>query len=122
MALIGDIDYIIMTNANEDSLLWELLYEYKKEYPGLSAPVALNNLMTRLAELVSEGKVGIYSAEAGCSYESPEEYQDLKITEALAVINEEGSWGVPAADTAILNYLWARDENYFSEYYEPAKK
>ena|SRR3990172_7513118 len=121
MTPIGDIDYIIMTNANEDSLLWELLYEYKKEYPDLSASEALNNLKTRLAELVSEGKVGIYSAGAGRSYESPEKYQDLKITEALAVINEEGNWGVSTADTTILNYLWARDENYFGEYYETTK-
>ena len=117
----GDIDYIIMTNANEDSWLWELLYEYKNEYPNLSASVALSNLKVRLSELVSEGKVGIYRMEAGRSYESPEQYQDLAVPEALAVINKEGSWCVPANDTLILNCLWARDKSYFGKYYGSTK-
>ena len=87
----------------------------------MSAPEALNNLKARLTELVSEGKVGVYSMEAGRSYESPEDYQDLKISEALAVINEDGNWDVPAADTGVLNCLYARDDNYFSNNYESMK-
>jgi hypothetical protein len=113
MAPTGDIDYIIMTNAHEDSFLWEVLADYEKEYPGVPATEALNNLKTRLTELVSDGKVGVYRVEAGRSYESPEEYQDLKISEALAVINEDRNWDVTATETGVRNCLYARDNNYF---------
>jgi hypothetical protein len=116
MAPAGDIDYIIMTNAHEDSFLWEVLADYEKEYPGVSAPEALNKLKMRLTELVSDGKVGVYSVEAGRSYESPEEYQYLKISQALAVINEDGNWDVAATETEVLNCLYARDDNYFGHY------
>lgn len=118
MAPTGDIDYIIMTNAHEDSSLWELLVDYEKEYPGVSAPEALNNLKSRLTELVSDGKVGVYSMEAGRSYESPKEYQDLKMPEALAVINEDRNWDVAAVDRGVRNCLYAQDNNFFGHYYE----
>lgn len=121
MAPIVDIDYIIMTNANEDSRLWELLYDYKKEYANLSSSEALNNLKARLTELVSEGKVGIYSMESGRSYESSEEYQDLTVAEALAVINEDRNWDVTTTDSEILKCLYARDRNYFGTYYQHTK-
>ena len=121
MAPIGDIDYIIMTNANEEAFLWELLDDYRKDYPGLSAPEALSKLKARLAELVLEGKVGIYNAEAGRSYESADEYKDLKRPEALAAISDDSNWGVPTNDTETLNYLWARDESYFGKYYGSTK-
>jgi hypothetical protein len=110
-----------MTNAHEDSFLWEVLADYEKEYPGVSAPEALNNLKARLTELMSDGKVGVYSVEAGRSYESPEEYQDLKISEALAVINEDRNWDGTAVDTGVLYCLYARDNNYFGHYYESTK-
>ncbi|MBI1919532.1 MAG: hypothetical protein HYS23_00475 [Geobacter sp.] len=122
MIPIGDIDYIIMTNAHEDSFLWEVFAEYEKEYPGVSAPEALCHLKTRLTELVLEGKAGVYSLETGRCYESPEEYRYLEISEALAVINEDGNWDVPAADTKVLNCLYARDNNYFGNYYPEAMK
>lgn len=112
----GDIDYIIMTNAHEDSSLWEVLADYEKEYPGVSAPETLNNLRARLTELVSDGRVGVYRVEAGRSYESPEEYQDLKISEALALINEDRNWDATAAETGVRNCLYARDNNYFGHY------
>lgn len=121
MAPIVDIDYIIMTNANEDSRLWELLYDYKKDHPNLSSSEALNNLKARLTELVSEGKVGIYSMESGRSYESSEEYQDLTVAEALAVINEDRNWDVATADSEILKCLYARDRNYFGKCYQSTK-
>jgi len=41
MAPIRDIDYIIMTNANEESILWHLVSEYRTEFPDLSMPEAL---------------------------------------------------------------------------------
>jgi len=101
--------------------LWELLYDYKKEYPNLSSPEALNNLKARLIELVSEGKVGIYSMEAGRNYESSEEYQNLTVAEALAVINEDRNWDVTTADSEFLKCLYARDRNYFGNYCQSTK-
>jgi hypothetical protein len=111
-----DIDYIIMTNAHEDSFLWEVLADYEKEYPGVPSSEALNTLKARLIELVSDGKVGVYRVEAGRSYETPEEYHDLKISAALAVINEDPNWDVTATETGVRNCLYARDNNYFGHY------
>jgi hypothetical protein len=118
MPPIGDIDYIIMIHASEESFLWELLGEYKKEYPCLSGPIALSNLKTRLCELVLEGKVGIYSMEAGRNYGSQDEYQDLKTSDALAAIQDDGNWAVPPAGTVVLKCLYARDTHYFGTCFE----
>ncbi len=123
MAPSGNIDYIIMTNANEESLFWEVLSEYRQEYPSLSESEALSRLIKRLSELVSERKVGIYSRDGRRSYISSEEYQDLEISDALAVINEKRNWFLPEQATATVYHLWAQDESYFGEYYgNQAKK
>jgi hypothetical protein len=113
----GDIDYIIMTNANEEALFWELLSEYRQEYPDLSESEAFGRLVKRLSELVAERKVGIYRVEGGRSYVSPEEYQDLTIDEAQSVLKEEKNWLLPQTATAAMYHLWAQDESYFGQYY-----
>ena len=118
----GNIDYIVMTNANEESPLWELLLEYKQEYPGLSDSEALSQLMQRISELVSERKVGIYRADVGRQYDSPKEYQDLSINDALAVIKEKRNWQIPEMAITVLHYLYAQDKNYFGEYYGESKQ
>lgn len=117
MAPSGDIDYIIMTNANEEAFFGELLLEYRQEYPDLSESEALSRLIKRLSELVSERKVGIYSVEGSRAYISSEQYQDLEIGDALAVINETRNWFHPETATDTAYHLWAQDESYFGEYY-----
>ena len=89
----GDIDYVIMTNAHEESQLAEMLADYCQQYPGVGESEAQQLLKKRLSGLVSERKIGMYEVETGRTYRSSKEYRDLSTEEALAVILSSNNWG-----------------------------
>jgi hypothetical protein len=55
---IGDIDYVIMSSANDEDRLAELLASFQDEYPEVERGTAIDRLRVRLEHLRSDGKVG----------------------------------------------------------------
>lgn len=106
---LGDIDFLIMSNAFDESRLAEVLADCCQQFPELGESTAQQLLMKRLSELVSEGKVGIYEVEIGRRYRSSSEYRDLSTGEALAVIQSAMHWGwAPDDEASVMHYLFAK--------------
>lgn len=106
----GDIDYVIMTNAYEESRLAEVLADYCRQYPEVGKSEAQQLLMKRLSDLVIERKIGMYEAEIGRTYQSSKEYRDLSTEETLAVILMSSNWvWVPNDEARVMHYLFAKD-------------
>lgn len=133
----GDIDYIIMTSANEDDRLIELLVCFRGEYPDVPESEARDRLKTRLEQLVLDGKVGIYADDLTRHHMTvgegrrltPEEdaewrrsemaaYRDLSTEDSLQMIRSEEGWAPEVqSDAKAMYYLCAKDPNYFGHYY-----
>jgi hypothetical protein len=120
---IGDIDYVIMSSANDEDSFAELLASFRNEYPGIGQAAAIDRLKVRLEQLLSEGKIGIYESVIGCTYTSESEYRDLSFDEALALIVRAGiwDWEVPS-DAKTLYHLFAKDSTYWGQYYGEDEK
>ena len=114
----GDIDFIIMVSAQEESRFTELLSAYLKEYPELEKSVAQQRLIKRISELVVAGKVGIYECERGLTYLSANDYRDISIDQALGIIRNENNWTWDQQnDERVLYYLFQKDNNYYGQYF-----
>ena len=108
-----DLDETIMINAHEESLLWELLSDFRKKHPKLSETVAQAKLKSRLSVLLKEQKVGMYSMELGKRIETPKDFPELNEEQAIAAIEDKQCWLVPNSASKVLIHLWAKDNEYF---------
>jgi hypothetical protein len=119
----GDIDYVIMSSANDEDRFAELLVSFRNEYPGIEQAAAIERLKIRLERLVSDGKVGIYESVLGRTYTSGSEYRELPSDEALALIRSAGIWEWEApSDAKAIYYLFAKDSTYWGQYYGEGRK
>jgi hypothetical protein len=107
----GDIDYVIMTNAYEESQLAEVLSDYCRQHPNVGESEAQQLLLKRLSDLVREGKIGMYEVENGRTYQFGKEYRDLSTEETLAVILGRNNWVWAANDEAggVIHCLFAKE-------------
>lgn len=114
----GDIDYVIMSSANDEDRFAELLASFRSEYPEIERAEAIDRLKMRLEQLISDGKVGIYESVIERTDTSESEYRDLPSDEALSLIGsaEIWEWDV-SSDVKGLYYLFAKDSSYWGKYY-----
>jgi len=119
----GDIDYVIMSSANDEDRPAELLSSFRHEYPEIERTAAIDHLRLRLGQLLSDGKVGIYERVIGRTYAAGSEYRDLSCDEALGLIERADiwEWEVPS-DAGVIHYLFAQDEAYWGEYHGDGEK
>jgi len=114
----GDIDYILMANAQDESGLVEVINDYLQEYPHVGKPQAQELLVKRLSELVVEGKIGVYEFEHGRHYPSADDYRDLSTADALVLINNTENWNPKQIEKITLSHcLFQKDPNYFGKYF-----
>lgn len=109
-----DIDYVIMSSANDEDRLAELLASFRNAYPEMEQAAAIDRLKVRLERLLLDGKVGICESEIGRAYTSKSEYRDLPTEEAVALIGRAGIWGWEVfSDARSIYYLFAKDLSYW---------
>jgi hypothetical protein len=114
----GDIDYVIMSSANDEDRFAELLSSFRNEYAEIEQSAAIDRLRVRLGQLLSDGKIGIYEFVTGRTYTGGSEYRDLSSDEALALMDRADiwEWEVPP-DAEVIYHLFARDSTYWGQYY-----
>lgn len=106
----GDIDHIILSSANDEDRLAELLASFRKEHPEMEQAAALDRLKVALERMLQDGKIGIYESEIGRAYKSRSEYRDLPVEEAVTLIGRAGSWDWEATrDSKSVYHLFAKD-------------
>lgn len=114
----GDIDYVIMSSANDEDRFAELLASFRNEYPEIDRAAAINRLKIRLEQLISDGKVGIYESVMEGTGTTGSEYRDLPSDEALSLIGSAEIWEwEESSDVKGLYYLFAKDSSYWGKYY-----
>jgi hypothetical protein len=120
---IGDIDYLIMSSANDEDRLAELLASFQGEYPEVERRTAIDRLKMRLEQLLSDGKVGIYESATERACPGGNKSRDLGVDEAIALIGraEIWEWAVPT-DSVGVYHLFARDSTYWGRYYGGGEK
>jgi hypothetical protein len=108
-----NIDLVIMTNAEEESRLAELLADYIQQNPAIDPAEARQAVAIRVADLLQRAKVGMY--ELPLRGGSPP-YRELPLSEALAVVAapEQWEWEPPAGAGAFYP-LFELDQTYLNE-------
>ena len=86
--MIEEMKDLIMTNADEQAWLPELLGEYLSSHRGISREDAISILSAAIMELATSGMVGVCAHRVGVE----DSYRDLSIEETSATLNCNSHW------------------------------
>ena len=113
MSSEADIDYIIMTNAHEESRFAELLADFRQSFSDVSEVSAKQLLRARLVELLIEARIGFYAIDHDASGDHRQLERDLTTAEAMKLIGDDRAWAWTPSEDSALYFLVAIDQGYW---------
>ena len=110
-----DVDYLIMTNAHEESRLAELLVDLRQSFPGLSEVEARQRLRPRLLQLLAQKKIGIYSIDTAPSQHVEPQQCEMDLSKAKDLVEDDHAWAWTPPEGGPLYCLFPIDLAWWGE-------
>ena len=110
-----DLDYIIMTNAHEESRLGELLADLKQHSPDLSEAEAKQLLKPRILQLVAQKRIGFYALDISRPTQGELQPRDLEVPRSLDLVDDDHTWAWTPPEGAPIYCLFAIDRAWWGE-------